>query len=43
MEYEYDDDDDTLNDNVMEGDIMARPDDNDDGGLRAVMTTDPDR
>ena len=42
MEYEYDDDDDSLTDNVVEGDIMAQPEDND-GGLRAIVTTDPDR
>ena len=41
VEYEYDDDDDTLTDNVVEGDIMVKPDDN--NGLRAAMTTDPDR
>ena len=42
MDYEYDDED-TSMDNVVEGDIMVTPGDNDDGGLRAAMTTDQDR
>ena len=39
VEYEYDDDD-TLDDVVVEGDIIVTPDD---GMLNAMMTTDPDR
>ena len=40
MEYEYDDDDDTLDDIVVEGDIMVKPDD---GRLRSAPITDTDR
>ena len=40
MEYEYDDDDGTLNDNIVEGDIMVKPDD---GRLRSAPITDTDR
>ena len=40
MEYEYDDDDETLDDVVVEGDIMLTPDDE---RLNAMMTTDLDR
>ena len=42
VDYEYDDEDTSI-DNVVEGDIMVTPGDNDDGGLRAAMTTDKDR
>ena len=42
VDYEYDDED-TSTDNVVEGDIMVTPGDNDKGGLRAAMTTDQDR
>ena len=42
VDYEYDDED-TSMDNVVEGDIMVKPSDNDDRGLRAAMTTDQDR
>ena len=40
VEYEYDDDDETLDDVVVEGDIMLTPDDE---RLNAMMTTDLDR
>ena len=42
VDYEYDDEDTSI-DNVVEGDIMVTPGDNDDGGLRAAMTTDQNR
>ena len=41
LEYEYDNDDDV--EIVVEGDIIVTQDDNDDGILNAIMTTDPER
>ena len=40
MEYEYDDDDDTMTDNVVEGDIMVTPED---GRFSSAPITDRDR
>ena len=41
VEYEYDDED-TLDQMLMEGDIIGMSD-NDDGIFNSLMTTDPDR
>ena len=40
VKYEYDDDDDTMTDNVVEGDIMVTPDD---GRFSSAPITDRDR